>query len=271
MFSIFKSIPEARNFQYLIITLLCLSACLVETVTAETPDNSSRLNHAVYIEMPDGINIAADIWLPEKSDKRFPLIVELTRYWRTFDSLPPRDRVELFTERGFAYAAVDTRGSGASFGVRNAEFSVEETMDFQHILTWLTNQPWSDGTAATIGISYPGNTAENAMIDAPAALKATIPRFTDFDLYTSLFFPGGLPNIGFVKPWGAGVRALDINNTKNIDAIHPVWEDLKDISVKPVDRDTNRQLLAEASQAHQSNISVNHLIESIIYIIIVKS
>lgn len=218
-------------------------------------------NLAVYIPMPDGIKIAADIWLPVAAleGKKVPLALEFTRYWRIAAGHQPKARVGYFAQQGFAHAVVDCRGSGASFGSRQVELSRIEINDFACVINWMAEQPWCNGAVVSIGTSYSANTAELAMADAPPALKASIPRFSDFDAYLSLCFPGGLLNRGFVKPWGGGVVALD-NNCIDEEA-QGLWQDYfigyLNASVKSVDEDTDGRLLQQAIVDHQANIPVH--------------
>lgn len=245
----------------------CSNEIYVSSLSEEIVSENLERNFATYIDMPDGTKIAADIWLPENRlhGTKIPVLVELTRYWRIAEGQTPVERVEFFNQEGFAYAIVDGRGSGASFGVRETEQSVSEAKDFHHVIEWLANQPWSNDAVITTGVSYPGNTAEFSMIDAPEALRATIPRFTDFDWYTSLFFPGGLPNRGFLQPWSQGVQALDLNETSEIQKIHPVFESYKDRRVKPVDSDHDGSLLRQALKEHRSNVSLADLMKTVVY------
>ena len=232
------------------------------TVDDESSSPSSR-NLSVYIPMPDGVKIAVDIWLPETDNggDKVPLLVEFTRYWRIAEGITPKDRVHYFTQRGFAYAIVDNRGSGASFGVRQGEPSVAEARDFAHVINWLAEQPWSNGAVVSIGVSYVANTAEYAMLDAPPALKASIPRFSDFDIYRHVLFPGGLFN-NYLKTWGESIYGLDLNNTADI---HPLWEDYRHLSVKPVECDVDKVLLKQAITEHQDNIPLQALLQSMAY------
>ena len=217
------------------------------------------LNQAVYITMPDDIKIAADIWLPKTGEQgqQFPLVVEFTRYWRIAENAASRDWIDFFNEQGFAYARVDCRGSGASFGTRENETSVAETQDFSHVINWFARQSWSNGAVASTGISYSGNTAEHTMIDAPVALKATIPRFNDFDLYSSVMYPGGVSNTDFLIPWSNMVKGLDRNT------IEAQWLDMvRGDSVKPVDEDVDKTLLQQAVQEHANNYDIATLNKS---------
>lgn len=214
-------------------------------------------NVSIYVPMPDGTRIALDAWLPSGAGRRAPVptVVEFTRYWRATEGEEPPPRIGAFTDHGFAYAIVDVRGSGASFGVRRAELSTAETRDFSHVIEWVAGQAWSNGAVATTGVSYAGNTAENAMIGAPAALKATIPRFTDFDWYASLLFPGGLLHRGFLHPWSLKVQALDLNDGPRLAELDGAHEGKPVRSVKPVGTDENRDLLARAVADHRQNAS----------------
>ena len=92
----------------------------------DVPSELAKLSITViseYITMPDGVKIAADIWLPSSvvSGGKVPAMLELTRYWRVIHNKLPRERVLYLTQLGFAHAVVDCRGSGASFGVRDRD------------------------------------------------------------------------------------------------------------------------------------------------------
>ena len=234
----------------------------------DVPSELAKLSITVaseYITMPDGVQIAADIWLPSSvvSGGKVPAMLELTRYWRVIHNKLPRERVLYLTQLGFAHAVVDCRGSGASFGVRPSEQSETEVNDFRHIIQWLASQPWSNGAVATVGSSYSGNTAEFAMVDAPNALKAAVPRFSDFDFYSHLTFPGGLLNKVFLEPWGKGIHAMD-NNLIGED-IHAQWKDYKGLEVKAIDGEDGNNDLKKAVGQHKNNVSMEAYIHSVVY------
>ena len=235
----------------------------IGSAVIDEPIQPLSRNLSVYIPMPDGAKIAVDIWLPEIANggDKVPLIVGFTRYWRIIEGKAPQDLVRYFTQQGFAYAKVDCRGSGASLGVRQSEFSVTEARDFAPVINWLAEQPWSNGAVVSTGISYAANTAEFAMIDAPLALKASIPRFSDFDIYTHVLFPGGLFN-NYLKTWGESIYGMDINNTADI---HPLWEDYRHLSVKPVEGDVDKVLLKQAIAEHKDNVPVQELLPTMVY------
>jgi putative CocE/NonD family hydrolase len=208
--------------------------------------------------MPDGTPLAADVWLPDgRAGDRVGALVSFTRYWRARSFAPPREdiaeEVAAALCRGYAAVVVDARGSGASFGRRAAEFSPCETRDFKFVIDWIAAQPWSNGRVAAIGVSYSGNTAEHAAYDPSPALVAAVPRFTDFDAYASILFPGGLRNALISQTWAAGVRALDDNRVPGGEWRNEVGADARIVGVKPVDDDHDGSQLARAIAQHAQN------------------
>ena len=60
------------------------------------------------------------------------------------------------TQRGYAVIAVDTRGTGASFGHQDILLDAPEVEDFGEIIDWTARQPWSNGRVGAYGFSYRG-------------------------------------------------------------------------------------------------------------------
>jgi len=211
-------------------------------MTAPEFDSRSHL-----VPMRDGVRIALEVIGQPGAlgGDPLPAIVVFTRYGRAtragIASVPFSESLE-FTRHGFVLVSVDVRGTGASFGRRTVEKGWNETRDQAEIFDWIVAQPWSDGRIATTGISYPGNAADLAQIHRHPALKAVAPRFTDFDLYEHLLFPGGIPNNVFPVAWAALTAALDRGEA--LDILPPA---------QPVDGDTDGSLLAAAIAEHGGN------------------
>lgn len=170
-------------------------------------------SHSRYVAMRDGVRLAVQVFGPpgfQAGDS--PTVVNFTRYGRATPAAvraaPASETLE-FTRHGFAVVSVDVRGTGASFGCRPRGKGREEVRDYAEVFDWITAQPWSDGRLFCTGVSYGGNASELAQINRHPALVAVAPRFTDFDLYEHLLFPGGVPNHVFAQVWGELTSALD--------------------------------------------------------------
>ena len=101
---------------------------------------------SLYLTMRDSVMLATDIFLPKKLEegKKIPTIVYLNRYVRSLKAKFPfsilkhpvltvvsEEEIKFFTSHGYACVIVDTRGSGASTGIREMEFSKEEVKDYE--------------------------------------------------------------------------------------------------------------------------------------------
>jgi uncharacterized protein len=178
--------------------------------------DTSRQVQGVYIPMRDGTRIAIDVWLPlQLPPTRLPTALQATRYQRAnaVDSTKPEDNTSYslakrWNDRGYAYVAVDARGSGASFGRRSQELSDDEVRDYGEVIDWIGTQPWSNGRVGAFGVSYSGDTAEHMARNKSKHLAAIAPLFSDFDPYRQLIFPGGAYFAGFDQ-WLAFTQALD--------------------------------------------------------------
>jgi putative CocE/NonD family hydrolase len=230
-------------------------------------------NFSEYVAMPDGVLLAVEVYLPPRDSReiRIPALIEFTRYWRAFDQLPPAtdpgEQARQGMAAGYAYVIVDVRGSGASQGVRKAEFSLAEARDMPFVIDWVSQQPWSNGKVATMGYSYPGNTAEMAALFPGAALVAAVPRFTDFDWYSSIVLPGGLMNEFIAVRWGAAVRKMDLNDASlfNEHSGEPSAENPLIRGVRPVSSDSDGSILAAASKQHEANASLADQLATLVY------
>jgi len=276
-------------FGIVLLSVLVLLSCKpqgesVQTASQAVPDAKPAIetvvaapvaaeNFSVYIAMPDGVLLAAEILLPVETlrPEPIPAIVEFTRYWRAVDMQPPAtelpEDVSQSLAAGYAYITVDVRGTGASQGVREAEFSLAEARDMPAVIEWISTQSWSNGKVASMGVSYPGNTAEMAALFRHPALVAAVPRFTDFDWYTSIVVPGGLKNSFITVRWGAGVRKLDLNDTSAFGEHEgePTAENPLIRGVRPVDSDTDGSILAAASLSHSENGSLADHLDTLVY------
>jgi putative CocE/NonD family hydrolase len=235
------------------------------------PRYSGHVRESKYLTMRDGAKIAIDLYLPRglRDGQELPTIVLQTRYWRAmqvrwpFSWLldEPRDYIreprEEFIAHGYAWVAVDARGSGASYGSRPYPWSPAETRDGAEVIDWIIKQPWSNGKVGTFGTSYDGTTAEFLATNRHPALMAAAPRFSLFDAYTDIAYPGGVHLSWFTRDWGRFNAALDRNELPKGEA--GVLGSLAIAGVRRVDADRDGALLAAALEDHVANFDVHTL------------
>jgi predicted acyl esterase len=175
---------------------------------------------SVYVTVRDGVRLAVDFYLPGEGSgpegETLPTILMSSRYPRArrlpdggiatpVGDLPPatssgrlvsrnrdgsftggRESIPFFMERGYAFAALQARGTGASEGVRLGEGSWPEVLDHRDVIEWLAAQPWSDGNVGMIGGSWVGWSQLQAAASQPGPLKAIFPAVPSGDSYRSV-------------------------------------------------------------------------------------
>lgn len=198
-----------------------------------------------YVRMRDGVRLAVDILRPARKGAvetlPLPVLWTHTRYRRaTLADGKVRSSLEsphllALLKRGYVLAAVDVRGSGASFGVFNGVFTPEESEDAREMNEWLAARPWCDGKVGMFGGSYLGITQLMAAARKPAHLKAIMPHVSLFDLY-DMGSPGGIPREDFTRTWSGLTQHLDLQP-----------------GVAPVDEDKDGRLLKAAMEEHRKN------------------
>jgi putative CocE/NonD family hydrolase len=139
-----------------------------------------------WIPMPDGVRLAATLYLPEAAPgARFPPVLEYLPY-RKDDGLLERDHrlYAYVVRRGFVGARVDIRGTGRSEGrLPEGEYTEREQADGMAVIEWLAAQPWSTGRVGMWGISWGGFNAIQMAMRRPPALKAIVAVDASDDLF----------------------------------------------------------------------------------------
>ena len=166
-----------------------------------------------WIPMPDGIKLAARIWLPNDANENpIPAILEYLPY-RKRDGTVERDQLTHPYFAGFGYAGVrvDMRGTGDSEGVCLGEYLKQEQDDCLAVIDWISQQPWCSGEVGMIGISWGGFNGLQVAAKQPPALKAVISICSTDDRYADdIHFMGGAILCDKLI-WGA--TAFSIANT----------------------------------------------------------
>lgn len=225
-----------------------------------------------YLIMRDGVRIAIDLYLPQGlgETETIPTILHQTRYHRSmqlrwpFSALlggKPLDHTTLygkrrktFVTRGYAWVDVDVRGSGASEGFRLCPWSPDEIRDGGQIVQWIADQPWSNGRVGAMGISYDGTAAEFLLVNKHPAVRAVAPRFSLFDVYPDMPYPGGVRADRFTDTWQRFNDALDRNAPWEIAGW---WSQFFITGVSPVQGDRHGAWRDAAVKDHEKNFNVH--------------
>lgn len=222
-----------------------------------------------YVQVRDGTRLAVDVYLPPDGVTPCPAVLAFTPYYRRFaiaadapagaDPAPGLAQYrDFFPRYGYAFVAVDTRGTGASFGARTGMRSPEERLDYHDIIDWVARQPWSSGAVGITGISYVGAAADFAASLAHPAIRAVMPVSSVWDTWGDMFYPGGLLYTGMLGGYGRMIEALD-NDRRDVLADYPYFSLPGLAGPAPVD-DDDGSLLNQAITGHAANFDTTDFI-----------
>lgn len=146
------------------------------------------------ITMRDGCRLSARTWMPDHATiTPAPTILEMLPY-RKRDGTEARDETThgIFARHGYVCLRVDLRETGESEGLFDDEYSEQELCDIEDTITWIANQPWSDGNVGIMGISWGGFNGLQVAARSPAALKAVISQSASVDRFADdIHYKGG--------------------------------------------------------------------------------
>ena len=140
----------------------------------------------VMIPMPDGIQLAADLYMPADipAGEHLPVLLEYTPYRKNDSRGSKYSMYTYFIKRGYVVARVDIRGTGNSQGrTIPYEYSEIELSDGDAVIAWLAKQDWSNGNVGMFGISWGGFNSIQMAVRKPPALKAFVALMATEDLY----------------------------------------------------------------------------------------
>jgi hypothetical protein len=180
---------EALRRRRFAIAIACLAGACVAPAPAVDPASPPRFGIALEtarIPMPDGVALAADLYVPAGAPEgeRFPVLLEYLPYRKTESRARNHALYSYFVRRGYVVAAVDIRGTGNSEGrLIPYEYSDQEQEDGEVVIDWLSKQPFSTGSVGMFGISWGGFNSIHLAMRNPPALKAIIAVDAADDLY----------------------------------------------------------------------------------------
>ncbi|HEY5658065.1 MAG TPA: CocE/NonD family hydrolase [Myxococcota bacterium] len=139
-----------------------------------------------WIPLPDGVRLAADLFVPAGGGvgERFPVLLEYLPYRKDESRSRNYALYSYFVRRGYIVARVDMRGTGNSEGRLIAhEYTDQENDDGEVVIDWLSKQPFANGNVGMFGISWGGFNSIHLAMRNPPALKAIIAVDATDDLY----------------------------------------------------------------------------------------
>ncbi|CAN5505728.1 CocE/NonD family hydrolase [soil metagenome] len=135
--------------------------------------------------MPDGVELAATLYLPESGSGPQPCLLEALPYRKDdLTSSYAREYVRLRDEYGYAVCRLDLRGTGSSGGDATDEYPSREQADLALVIAWLADQPWCTGNIGMWGTSYSGFNSLQMACEQPPALKAIGAIYATDDRWT---------------------------------------------------------------------------------------
>jgi len=152
----------------------------------------------VPIPMRDGIELAANVFLPIGPGERFPVILLRTPYGK---GSPDAGGSKKLASRGYAVVRQDCRGRGDSQG--DWEPMRNEMTDGLDTHKWILAQPWCNGKIGTTGGSYGGFTQWSTAPGAGDYLVEMCGKVPLFDWYQDCAYIGGAFNLEKMMMWGA--------------------------------------------------------------------
>jgi hypothetical protein len=177
--------------------------------TAEYP---VRIDRRVFVEMEDRTRIALTVYTPDADgDGPFPAVVESLPY-RKDDDCTSRDwtTYAYLASRGIAGVRIDIRGTGASTGVIEDEYTGQEQADTVEVLRWLAGQDWCSGNLGMWGISWGGFSSLQTAMLRPPELKAIVPMHATHDRFAcDVHYTGGSLHAAEQVDWPTSMVATN--------------------------------------------------------------
>ncbi|MEP7272186.1 MAG: CocE/NonD family hydrolase [Acidobacteriota bacterium] len=133
----------------------------------------------LMVPMRDGKRMAADVYHPKDTSRKYPAIFVRTPYnfnfWDVRNGAPRDLSNELeAVKRGYAFVEMNERGHFFSEG--NYDILGPPISDGDDALSWMSKQPWSNGKVGTIGCSSTAEWQLGVAAQGNPAYAAMIPQ-----------------------------------------------------------------------------------------------
>ena len=204
-----------------------------DSSTESRPIYGVKMRFDVPVPMRDGVNLSADIYLPDAPGP-FPTILTRTPYDNS--TQVHVDQGIFYAQRGYAYVAQDCRGRYDSEGVFYAYH--DDAKDGYDTQEWAGGQPWCDGKIGTVGESYGGHTQWMPAPLRSQYLKAMVPRVTASDIWKGDAYVGGAFRVALALYWGLRHSA----RAKQNEDVHDWDQVFRSLPLIEADRQAGRDV-----------------------------
>jgi putative CocE/NonD family hydrolase len=149
------------------------------SATEKELESLAVVERKVMVPMRDGKKMAADIYRPKDSSKKYPVIFVRTpynfNYWDVRSGVPRDLTSELQAiKHGYAFVEMNERGHFFSEGAY--DILGPPLTDGTDAITWMSSQPWSNGKVGTIGCSSTAEWQLGVAAQGNPAFAAMIPQ-----------------------------------------------------------------------------------------------
>lgn len=188
---------KGRALRKSLTVMVCavLFASVVPAAHSATSRVGSGSGSAIEIETvpfevvsKDGTVLRGHVHKP-KGREGLATVLTLSPYWNSSTGWGPSaslwDADRVFVDAGFAFAAVNIRGSGMSDGCLQLGNEVDRA-DAYAVVEALADQDWSNGKIGMFGLSYDAWTQYMAIAAGAPSLKAAIPMSGIIDPWSYL-------------------------------------------------------------------------------------
>ena len=145
--------------------------------------------YSASMETSDRVRLDADIYQPDSTTEKFPVLLMRQPYGRAIASTVVYAHPSWYAAFGYIVVVQDVRGMGTSQG--EFELFAKEIDDGFETVNWAATLPGSNGKVGMYGFSYQGMTQLYAALKKPPALKVICPAMLAFDLYHDWAYEGG--------------------------------------------------------------------------------
>jgi hypothetical protein len=160
-----------------------------------------RIERSVKFTTSDGIELAADVFHPQRAPAKTPTILVRIPYSKTTTNKLFATIVgQMWAERGYSVVIQGTRGKYESGG--NYYPLVHERADGIATLKWIAQQSWYDGRVGMWGGSYFGYTQWTLADCQDPGPTALLIQESSSDFY-GMFYPGGAFSLKSALHWAA--------------------------------------------------------------------